>query len=1754
DSVASVTAPAPSHTESTAIDPTGVHAADGLLAVARAAEMIATSGDRTLRVNALGGQDATVHVRGGSGSLPAFTPWVRSLDLPVRWAAPEFPAVAQARPIDAKPALPPTAATPFPSAPPLPKILDWPINSNSNSSQEPVIMDHTPSVISPSVAEAPQPPPRITTAATAVPTNTQIPGDASYLFNAHRQFVEQQTLVHRAFLDMRARMQAAFIGNPGVTPDAPTLEAATAIQRQPTPQAAKPVVLAPVAIATPAAKRAPEPKAKPQLAAPKQVLPTGLTLNREQLKTHASGAISEIYGPLFAQQDGYERQVRMPEPPLLLADRMTGLDAEAGSMAKGTIWTETDVSASSWYLHDGRMPAGIMIESGQADLMLISYLGIDFVNRSERVYRLLGCELTYHAAEKTGPHGAVLPATGETLRYDIHVDGHANQGDIRLFFFHYDCRIAPTGSSPSQFSDADIRLSVREGQAGFFTEAELAESMGILWSAEDDDRALPAAKAPRFDAPVTISTRTTFNRKQLEAFASGDAYTCFGDGFELSASHTRTPRISGGRMLFLDAVTHFEPKGGPWGRGYLRAVDTINSDDWFFDGHFKNDSCMPGTLMFEGCLQTMAFYLAGLGYTLDADGWRFEPVPEVPYQLLCRGEVDRQSKELVYEIFVDEIHDGPYPTLFADILCTVDGLKAFHCRRMGLRLVPGWPMDSRPELLAEHIETKPVAQSNGFPFDYASLMSCAWGRPSDAFGPMYQIFDDTRRVARLPGPPYHFMSRVTSVDGEIGQFKSGLTIEIEYDIPEDAWYFRENGTASMPFAVLLEAALQPCGWLASAVGSATTVENDLFFRNLDGKGTVLVELLPTSGTLTTRTKITSISSSAGMIIESFDVLCFIGETAVYELKTVFGFFPAAALASQVGLPISDDQRGFIEGPSERSVDLTARDPQWFDGSLCLASPFLLMVDRVTGIWPDAGAAGLGRYRGEKRVDPQEWFFKAHFYQDPVQPGSLGIEAMIQLLQFAMLDRNMGDGIDEPRFEALMTGHEMSWKYRGQVRIHNQLIGSTIEITEVGTDENGPYAIANGSLWCDGLRIYEATGLGMRIVSGAIDTSHLDDIIDIDTAPWLTDHRPTWTVPSVPMMGIVNRLAQAASGEGRVVVGLSSVSIKRWCRLAPSITLKHEIRSDGRTANVRLLDEGGEIASGTVHLRNQYTQGPAPLPTLDAPLVDSPYETGALFHGPAFQRLITLRRNSEGASSMLSATAGEHGPLGILNTILLDAATHGILHDDLNQWNPAIGTDMVAYPALVPEITIHGPTPTSGEVRCEVRTSGFFGSDQFPSFRLQLIVGESVWLTAHLVEALFPKGPLGSAAPLDRRAFLRDRRYVPSVALSQSESGQTVLNHDDVVNSDWLEGTVQAIYGTSDPETIAIREHLARNIGVHPSAAEAATPLNQWPLETVSQAKTTTVRSVGEPSLNIEPIREFWRNWFDRGPWPVEDLYYGLVKRFVRRVVLDDAAALATTRGRGVIYLANHQTMIESLLMSIVASAIGGAPTRTLAKDAHRDTWLGRLIEHCFSYPGVDDPGVITFVDRTDGAAQLEALSKLAADLDCGRSLLVHVEGTRALSPSPVTTVSGSFIDMALAANAAIIPIKFVGGLPITPGSERLEFPVGMGSQDIWFGAPLTSETLAALPYGERRSRVMDAINALGPAASAEQPNPGNPEFAARVDAHQQRYGVDEAHAVMAQVLVDEGLAAVAPEAPLPTDSTGPWIAELRRRLYGEPSP
>jgi 3-hydroxymyristoyl/3-hydroxydecanoyl-(acyl carrier protein) dehydratase len=99
------------------------------------------------------------------------------------------------------------------------------------------------------------------------------------------------------------------------------------------------------------------------------------------------------------------------------------------------------------------------------------------------------------------------------------------------------------------------------------------------------------------------------------------------------------------------------------------------------------------------------------------------------------------------------------------------------------------------------------------------------------------------------------------------------------------------------------------------------------------------------------------------------------------------------------------------------------------------------------------------------------------------PGSLGVEAMCQLLQWYLMERGAAADPPSARFEPIMTGQPLTWKYRGQVQPADGQITVELEITEVGRDDRGRYALADGWLWVDGRRIYHVAGLGIRVVPG-----------------------------------------------------------------------------------------------------------------------------------------------------------------------------------------------------------------------------------------------------------------------------------------------------------------------------------------------------------------------------------------------------------------------------------------------------------------------------------------------------------------------------------------------------------------------------------------------------------------------------------------------------------------------------------------------
>ena len=90
------------------------------------------------------------------------------------------------------------------------------------------------------------------------------------------------------------------------------------------------------------------------------------------------------------------------------------------------------------------------------------------------------------------------------------------------------------------------------------------------------------------------------------------------------------------------------------------------------------------------------------------------------------------------------------------------------------------------------------------------------------------------------------------------------------------------------------------------------------------------------------------------------------------------------------------------------------------------------------------------------------------------PGSLGVEAMFQILQVYALEQDLGKQFSNPRFNHIE--EKIKWKYRGQITPANQQMSLDLHITNIQITDSEVRMVADGNLSKDGLRIYELTDL------------------------------------------------------------------------------------------------------------------------------------------------------------------------------------------------------------------------------------------------------------------------------------------------------------------------------------------------------------------------------------------------------------------------------------------------------------------------------------------------------------------------------------------------------------------------------------------------------------------------------------------------------------------------------------------------------
>ncbi|SEW00677.1 Ketoacyl-synthetase C-terminal extension [Chitinophaga sp. YR573] len=775
--------------------------------------------------------------------------------------------------------------------------------------------------------------------------------------------------------------------------------------------------------------------------------------NEKDLLNFAGGSISKVFGENYTIIDSYKRKVRLPLPPYLLVSRVTRINAKTGEFKPSTMTTEYDIPYNAWYSVDGQIPWAVSVESGQCDLMLISYLGIDFENKGERVYRLLDCTLTFLDE---------LPKEGDTLRYDISINSYVRNGGNLLFFFSYNCYVGEK-----------MVLKMTNGSAGFFSDEELEQGQGVV-KTKIELELRSNIKKRRF-VPIKNTSKTAFTRQDLLHLVNGRPELCFGKSYH---HQWRNPslRLPSEHLLMLDRVTAVDPEGGPWGLGLITAEKDLHPNDWYFLCHFKDDEVLAGSLQAEGGGQLLQFFMLYLGMHGLVKDARFQPIEGLSQKVRCRRQVTPENTKLTYRMEIKEISLTPDLHVISDVeILTEDGLVAVHFENLGLRL---------KEKNNSHLITAKNTNDAIPLLNEEQIANFALGSPVAVFGSEFEAFEN-RALSRSPNTDLQFISRIMSVSGQRHHFNNKPSIVCEYDVPIAPWYYNEN----IPYSVLMEMALQPCGGLTAYLGSAFIYpENDMFFRNLDGEGT-LSEMMDLRGkTITNKAVLTSHTAYEGNIIQNFTFEMIYDAKTFYRGTATFGWFPKSSLVNQVGLDRGEEIPAWFQTTPQTAdilhIDLASEvGLQLFriqNGKkhFRLATRQLNFLDKLTYV-KNGGKHSRGYIYGFKDIDPADWFYNCHFYQDPVMPGSLGAEAMIQAMQAFSILENLGKKYANPCFKQL-ENHQTIWKYRGQIVPDNKCMSLEIHITSITDNNNHTIVIGEGSLWKENIRIYEIKNLAFAI--------------------------------------------------------------------------------------------------------------------------------------------------------------------------------------------------------------------------------------------------------------------------------------------------------------------------------------------------------------------------------------------------------------------------------------------------------------------------------------------------------------------------------------------------------------------------------------------------------------------------------------------------------------------------------------------------
>ncbi|OIJ97377.1 hypothetical protein BIV23_31275 [Streptomyces monashensis] len=617
---------------------------------------------------------------------------------------------------------------------------------------------------------------------------------------------------------------------------------------------------------------------------------------------------------------------------------------------------------------------------------------------------------------------------------------------------------------PRQQPDATPRVE-HDGEAWRIADGERDVAILAPYDPRNPWPEPPVWRVPPEPRPLARTAETRLTAPGLEALGAGDIARVLGSAFDQSGQPpVALPAPWPARLL--ETATLLDPRGGRYTQGLLHATTRLpHGDD--HDGH-DDRAALAWPHCVAAALELLRVHAFHQGLHLCLPGARATMPDRRPVLVEVLDTPAPPGAELRLEAELTATGMLPRPYATADCRITVDGRPLVRLRDLGVVLKEGPEEDvldpdrlsrrtsvTGKRVLADELHTAIFAEGDLGTVPLPGTTTRVTGRVRP----------------RLPRGDFRMLDRVVESDGAWGRYRPGTQGLAEYDVPPDPWYVQENG-GTMPQLALMETALQAAGLFSGMLGVAGEYpDRHLSCRNLDGRARLLRHVDTPGTTVEQHITLRSHSALPGGFLHRYDFQLRAGGEPFYVGEAVHGFFTPELLAEQQGLDGGTYRPPWLERHPPAPADILRFDlrraPQPGRGRLALLEDVTLV--------PGGGDHGAGYVLCDKPVRRDDWFFHHHFFQDPVMPGSAGVQMLYQAVHAYALHTGLLDHLVRPRLYIAL-GEELHWSYRGQILREHRRVRGEAHIHQVRREDRQVLLRADGSVWRDDLRIYQVDNI------------------------------------------------------------------------------------------------------------------------------------------------------------------------------------------------------------------------------------------------------------------------------------------------------------------------------------------------------------------------------------------------------------------------------------------------------------------------------------------------------------------------------------------------------------------------------------------------------------------------------------------------------------------------------------------------------